>query len=610
MKRKLLRGLFLSIVALACTPAALAADYYLSLAGAGLKNGSDWANAFAIGSLGATVNTTMQPGDTLYISGPEVSGGADYTVGISLTASGTSTDKKQLIGVDRGFGMPVFRFTGTVRDYTGLTIGDTVSHWTIKNLTLKRRKIGVGTTGAGHAGLTFENVIAHDIGERGFSLTDCDDLLMINCRAQRYSERGFVFGSANDNVTLLGCVADFTNTGDVDDPAWRAIAKGDPVGFDFHAKNSTAAPNTDILMEDCVAMNNDEDTANTSDYEQGDGIKFERGNDGITLRRCLMLRNQDGGCDLKGSNQLIEDCVAANNKRYGFKIWYEGTFNNCIAANNGARQLQIPGNTGGHTIYANFCTFHNSTNTQFSIALDNTTNSVQVADSILSYAGAAGSYNNAGVTLTRSSKLANTSTTTNSPRYLAPVSPWNGTGTNFDNATFGLTRGYNSLGAAGATILPGADTYAWDGSANTNYGTANILVVKAQSSWNRQSFLRFPTSALSGPVNAATLRIKTTAIASEGSGPRTVEVRELADDSWSETGLTWNNRPSAAGALIASFDAGTVGQEYTVDVTSYVNAQLADGAASFVITQPSGLNRYVAFGSRESGADAPGLDVD
>jgi hypothetical protein len=585
----------------------------MTVAGAGAQTGSDWANALSATAMGTALNTTLQPGDTLYLGGPEISGGADYgDKRFTITASGTAAAQKRLVGVDRGFGYPTFVGIQSTRSYTTLTLADTVSYWTIQNIVIKHRDMGVATSGAGHLGLVFENLTARDIRSRGFSLADCDGMLLQNCRAERYSARGFVISNACDGIIFRNCVADFTGTGDVDDPAWRAAANSDPVGFDFHVKNSTAAPNTSILMEDCVAMNNDEDTADTTDYEQGDGIKFEQSNDGITMIRCLMLRNQDGGCDLKGSNQLIEDCISANNKRYGFKVWYEGTFTNCAGVNNGARQMQVGATTGGHSIYANFCTFHCASTSQVGIALESSANTVYLNDSIISFAGSAGTYNSATVVSTNSIKLANTANTANAPMYVNPVLPWDGVGDDFDNRTYGLTKGYNSIGSAGATILGEADTHVWDGAATTNYGTATSLIVKdaTGSGWDRISYLRFPVAALSGPANSAVLRLKVTSIASEGPGPRTIEIRQLADDSWSETGVTWNNRPSPAGTLIATIDAGTVGQEYSIDVTHYVNSQIADGKASFVLVQPSGVGRYVSFGSRESAGNEPALDID
>lgn len=155
------------------------------------------------------------------------------------------------------------------------------------------------------------------------------------------------------------------------------------------------------------------------------------------------------------------------------------------------------------------------------------------------------------------------------------------------------------------SIGPEADTYVWDGSSGSNYGTDAILLTKSASSgYNRISFLRFPVS---GTVSSAILKLKV--VTGSGSGSN-VQIRQLANDTWSETGTTWGNRPSSAGTLIATIDAGTTGQEHTIDVTTYVNQEAAgDGKASFVLVQPSGTNKIVSFGSRENAGNEPELEL-
>ena len=307
LARRPLWTLVLTLLLGLLSSSARAADYYLTVAGAGSKTGADWADAYDVSSLWTVVNSTMQPGDTLYLGGAETSGGADYgDTRLTISSGGTSTGQKSLIGVDLGYGYPKFIGPQTVRSYTTITLADTVGYWTIKNLYIEHRDMGLATSGSGHPGLVIDGVIAHDIKSRCFSFADCDGILVQNCRSERYSELGFMFANACDGVTVQNCVADCTGTGDVDDPAWRSYCSS-PVGFNFHIKNSSAAPNTNILLEDCTTLNNDEDTADTGDYEQGDGFKMEASNDGVTFLRCMSYNNQDAAYDLKGSNQTLQD---------------------------------------------------------------------------------------------------------------------------------------------------------------------------------------------------------------------------------------------------------------------------------------------------------------
>ncbi len=427
-----------------------AADYYLTVAGSGAKTGASWADAYDVGALWTTVNTTMQPGDTLYLGGPETSGGATYgDQRLTISSSGTALAKKSLIGVDRGFGFPQFVGIQATRSYTTISLADTVSHWTIKNLHIEHREYGIATAGTGHVGITIDGVTVRAVRNAGFAFTDCDDLLVQNCKAERYSGIGFKFNHSCDGVTVKNCVANCTGIGLADDPSWRTSCSS-PVGFDFHIKNSTAAFNTDILLEDCLSLHNNEDTADTSDYEQGDGFKMERRNDGVTLRRCISNQNQDAAYDLKGEDQLLEDCIASGNFRYGFKVWYEGTLNNCASVNNGARQFTLASTSSGYTVTGNHCTFHCNTG-QAGAVIETSGNTLVLNDSIISFGSSAGTYTAGSGTfsLSSTSKLANTSNTANLPQYINPALPWDGTGTDFDNQTYGSTKGYNSAGFTG-----------------------------------------------------------------------------------------------------------------------------------------------------------------
>ncbi len=158
-----------------------------------------------------------------------------------------------------------------------------------------------------------------------------------------------------------------------------------------------------------------------------------------------------------------------------------------------------------------------------------------------------------------------------------------------------------------------ADTYVWNGGPTINYGTSTVLVVKDVygPGYDRISYLRFPLSSLTAQAKTATLKLKVTQIGGEGAGNRTVEVRQLTNDSWTETGTVWNNRPASTGTLIATItNAGTVGQTYSVDVTDYVNAQyLSDKKVSFVLIQPSSVGKAAFFGSRENAPAVPVIEI-
>lgn len=191
-------------------------------------------------------------------------------------------------------------------------------------------------------------------------------------------------------------------------------------------------------------MNNDSNDGAT--YEQGDGFKMERGNSGVTFVRCFSHDNQDGAFDLKGDNQTLIDCIGEKS-HYGFKLWYNGTLSNCIALNNNARQVTIAATSTGYSFSADHCTFHGLSTAQVGLAME-AANTVALNNCLITFSGTAGTYTGGtgSFPLTNTSKLAFTANTANSPQFNNPVVPWDGLGNDFDNNTFGLTRGYNSQG--------------------------------------------------------------------------------------------------------------------------------------------------------------------
>ncbi len=117
------------------------------------------------------------------------------------------------------------------------------------------------------------------------------------------------------------------------------------------------------------------------------------------------------------------------------------------------------------------------------------------------------------------------------------------------------------------------DTYARAGSyANGNFGTEDQLVAKTSSSTDltRQSYFYFDLSTLGASVTKAVLNVTVQRI---DSGPATFEVDQVSTDVWTETGLTWNNRPSYVFTLVSQ-TLSTTGT-FQFDVTGYVNSQLS-----------------------------------
>ena len=156
---------------------------------------------------------------------------------------------------------------------------------------------------------------------------------------------------------------------------------------------------------------------------------------------------------------------------------------------------------------------------------------------------------------------------------------------------------------ASASRDPIADTYVRDGgSASTNFGTATQLVAKydptPNSGFTRYTYLKFDVSGLADAQN-----VKLQLVPFQVDGTATLAYERLADDTWSETALTWNNPPTGAGTVVASQAGYTVGQQVEVDLTDAVRAEAAgDGILSLRIAN-DGWN-FIGFNSRESATPA------
>ncbi len=153
-------------------------------------------------------------------------------------------------------------------------------------------------------------------------------------------------------------------------------------------------------------------------------------------------------------------------------------------------------------------------------------------------------------------------------------------------------------GSSAGSISPTADAYVrGGGSAGTNFGASDQLVAKhdaADLNFNRITYLRFDVRELEA-VQSAKLKL----VPFQVDGPTTLHFERIADDGWSEAAVTWNNRPTAAGTIVASVGGYAVGQTAEIDLTNAVTTEAAgDGILSLRVTN-EGWN-FVGFHSRES----------
>lgn len=169
-----------------------------------------------------------------------------------------------------------------------------------------------------------------------------------------------------------------------------------------------------------------------------------------------------------------------------------------------------------------------------------------------------------------------------------------------------LTIVYQPVVSGSTDLNPTADTYVHSTNATTNYGTATSVVTK-RSTDTRYAFLKFDLGSVSGNITSAILKMNVKSVSANS----TRSAYEVSTDSWTETGLTWNNKPSI-GSEIDNIAINTSDDESYVewDVTAYIASQQSgDGVASICINDPSVTNTGIDFYTKENATGRPVLTV-
>jgi hypothetical protein len=154
-------------------------------------------------------------------------------------------------------------------------------------------------------------------------------------------------------------------------------------------------------------------------------------------------------------------------------------------------------------------------------------------------------------------------------------------------------------GAPQSLVLnPAADAYVDANAPSTVFGAYSIL--RSLVAPEQRSYLRFNVSGLAGQtVTRATLRLY-----ANGSSPSGYTISAVADNTWSETTLTFNSMPALGGAVASTGAHG--GAVYTsVDLTSYITG---DGTYSLALTTTS--TKAVSYPSREATSNRPELVIE
>jgi hypothetical protein len=179
----------------------------------------------------------------------------------------------------------------------------------------------------------------------------------------------------------------------------------------------------------------------------------------------------------------------------------------------------------------------------------------------------------------------------------------------------------SSIGSnPGQTInLPAQqDAYVRDGTnAGTAFGSTDAasLVTKVAPSGqlnnNRETYLTFDLSSVTGTVTAATLKIfghtESSSDANIGVGAYAV-----SNTTWTESAITWNNKPASASAALATATVtDATARYYNWNIASYIQSEIAAGhtKVSFVLKNQQTTSGRLLWNSKETGSNAPQLTI-
>ncbi len=157
-------------------------------------------------------------------------------------------------------------------------------------------------------------------------------------------------------------------------------------------------------------------------------------------------------------------------------------------------------------------------------------------------------------------------------------------------------------GGRQTNLLPMGDAHVIESYPHANYGSQANLMVKlsANPGLTRESFLRFDLSGLAGTTTGATLRLTPTVALTPG----THALALVTDNAWTETALTWANKPASSTVLATWTPQEGVATQVPL-ASAVQNARSGSGLLSLRLhAANSTADGLVYYGSKEGNADA------
>lgn len=169
----------------------------------------------------------------------------------------------------------------------------------------------------------------------------------------------------------------------------------------------------------------------------------------------------------------------------------------------------------------------------------------------------------------------------------------------------------SSVPASSCTLTANADSYVDALSGNSNFGTDTSVSVKNNKA--KRTFVLFDVASCV-PAGAQVLTASLSLFLWSAPSSRTYDVYRVTA-AWTETGITWNNQPSAAATATASVATGatdgvTLSWDVQADVAAFASGTANDGWRIRDRTETGGGTEG-QFRSREWGtaAERPTLSI-
>ncbi|MES2697406.1 MAG: DNRLRE domain-containing protein [Verrucomicrobiota bacterium] len=159
----------------------------------------------------------------------------------------------------------------------------------------------------------------------------------------------------------------------------------------------------------------------------------------------------------------------------------------------------------------------------------------------------------------------------------------------------------SSLLAGTASTTLNKDVMAKEKFPTTNFGADVNLQASAQATFSKIIYLQFTVSGIPAGATGVTAQLKLRS-STTGTG-RPVAAHALNNTAWTETGLTWTNKPGHVAAALSTVSSHTSGSDSVWNVSGHVNNN-----GTFALALDTTFSGDTTFSSRE-GANDPVLTV-